>query len=97
MKRVWSSSFIHNYFTDILAMPALLAYSNILLSCFHKQSLYSLKIIFAVSVICGFFWEIVALWIKSDSVCDVWDFVCYLAGAILYWCYFHFYKCEEEL
>lgn len=75
---------LQNYFNDLLAMPAMLSYINLVLSFFGKESVYKTKSIFWITCCCGFIWEIVAIWVKPSSTCDVLDFLCYMIGAIGY-------------
>lgn len=77
-------TFLKNHFNDLLAMPAMLSYINLVLSFFGKESVYKIKTIFLITCCCGFVWEIVAIWLKPSSTCDVLDFLCYLIGAVGY-------------
>lgn len=77
-------TFLKNHFNDLLAMPAMLSYINLVLSFFGKESVYKIKTIFMITCCCGFVWEIVAIWAKPSSTCDVLDFLCYMIGAVGY-------------
>ena len=72
------------YFNDLLAMPAMLAYINLVLKFFGRKSVVHFKIIVLITAICGFMWEIVAIYIKPTSTYDVVDLCCYLIGAAIY-------------
>lgn len=76
--------FMQNYFNDLLAMPAMLAYINICLTCFKRKAIIDAKKILFVTIIIGFIWEIGALKIKPNSICDWLDFCCYIIGALVY-------------
>ena len=75
---------LQNCFNDLLAMPAMLSYINLVLSFFGKESVYKTKSILWITCCCGFIWEIVAIWVKPSSTCDVLDFLCYMIGAVGY-------------
>ena len=78
-------AFLHDYFNDLLAMPAMLAYSNLVLAAFQKPQFVKGHAALYVTCICGLLWEVVALWLKPNSVCDWLDFLCYFIGATLYY------------
>lgn len=79
-----SITFMSNHFNDLLAMPAMLAYINIVLRCFRKPTVVHLKFMLVIAIGCGFIWEIAAIWIKPSSVCDKLDFACYMVGTFMY-------------
>ena len=72
------------YFNDLLAMPAMLAYINLVLTFFGRKSIVDFKIIVLITSIYGFIWEIVAIYIKPTSTYDVIDLCCYFIGAAIY-------------
>lgn len=72
------------YLNDLLAMPAILAYINLVLTFFAKKSVTDFKIIMLITSICGFMWEIAAIYIKPTSTYDVMDLCCYFIGAAIY-------------
>lgn len=86
------SPFLHGYFSDLLAMPAMLSYINLILSVFRKPLLTSWAGMLLVTLGCGFLWEVAALYIKPGSVCDVFDLVCYILGSLNYKILLHFFK-----
>lgn len=77
-------SFMRNHFNDLIAMPAMLAYINIVMAAFKKQSIINLVTMLILTIICGFMWEVAAIYLKPNSVCDLADFFCYFMGAVLY-------------
>ena len=80
----FSTNNTFNYFNDLLAMPAMLAYINLILTFFGRESVIDFKIIMLITSICGFMWEIVAIYIKPTSTYDVIDLCCYFIGAAIY-------------
>lgn len=78
--------FLSWYLNDLLAMPWLLAYSNLLIwvSGLRRLALVSVWRILAVGVLVGCFWEYAGPLLNPRSVTDEWDLLAYLGGAILY-------------
>lgn len=80
----WNVPFMQNHFNDLLAMPAMMSYINLILIFFKKKPITETGMILLIACGCGVMWEVVAIWIKQSSTCDVLDFLCYLIGAIIY-------------
>lgn len=80
----WNIPLLRNHFNDLLAMPAMLAYSNLVLGFFKKKAVHQMKPILFLTFGCAFMWEIAAIWIKPDSTCDILDVFCYVTGAVIY-------------
>ena len=76
--------FMNCYFNDIVGSIAFIAYCNILLST-QGLKLNKLYIIIIVLLCCGCVWEFLAPLIRSDPYCDLWDFIAYVSGGIMYY------------
>ena len=72
------------YLNDLICPLFFLAYSNLLLITVRKE-LTSLRSILLVSIPAGLIWEFVAPLMKSSSVTDPIDLICYLLGSLIYW------------
>lgn len=80
----WNVPLIRNHFNDLLAMPAMVSYINLILVFFKKKPITGIGTILLIACGCGFMWEVVAVWIKPSSTCDILDFFCYFIGAVIY-------------
>lgn len=77
--------FFASYFSDLLAMPAILAYINLLLALFRRRRMRSLGKQLLLCAACSYVWEIAAVELKAGAVCDPYDVVCYFCGTVAYW------------
>lgn len=77
--------FFNNYFNDILAPIVYLSYLNIISLILVKKELKSPLIIFSIIIICSFFWEFVALFVKQGSVFDPIDVISYFIGGLIFY------------
>ena len=68
------------YFNDFLAIVVLLSFLNIV----YPYKLTNLWLIIIVTILASFVWEYVALFIKSGSIFDFADIVCYFASMVIY-------------
>lgn len=87
IKRITDNWFVHSYLHDLLAMPCILAYSNMLIAVARRADLCFVHLfhIGAFTAVCSITWELGALCFKQSSVCDPWDLVAYTLGALGYW------------
>ena len=76
--------FLICYFNDLLCPLLLLSYCNMLLLTKEKE-LNRLIYIIGFIFLAGLIWEFVAPLIKTSSVCDVIDLLCYVIGGVFYW------------
>ena len=88
------SWFMNCYFNDIVGSMGFIAYCNILLST-QGLKLNKLYIIIIVLLCCGCVWEFLAPLIRSDTYCDLWDFVAYVLGGIIY--YYISFKTQKRV
>lgn len=77
--------FLHGYADDLISLPALLSYVNLVLSAFGKRRITGLLQCVLFSFLCGLIWEFAAIPLKPNSVCDILDLVCYTVGAIIFY------------
>ena len=87
LKRISGNFLIHGYVNDFLAIPLLLAYSNILilLGARHYMLFVTLRKIIPFTILVGFFWEYVTPLYRSSKVCDPYDLIAYLLGSVTYY------------
>lgn len=72
------------YFNDMLAAVLILAFSNSMLYKFSKQIIRFRYIVLFIFC-CGFVWEFVAPLYKPNSVIDLFDFIAYFIGGLIYY------------
>lgn len=85
------------YFNDFMAGILICAYVNFILSISrYKFQIISLPVLLALSLVCGFVWEVVAPRYIQDSVSDVWDIVSYLLGSLAYWLFMKLFKQNKK-
>lgn len=74
------------HLSDLLAMPALLAYTNWVLSYARgcPREITRFTHVLAASVMCGFLWEGIMPFVRPGSVADPLDVVAYVIGGISY-------------
>ncbi len=76
-------SFFLYYFNDCLCPFFVLAFVNVVLWFYGKQITKLWKMII-VMILCGVLWEFYS--INPKAVADPVDILCYISGAIGYWC-----------
>jgi len=78
--------FFEAYFNDLLAMPFLLGFVNLLSQMVLPawRGLQSPSSVAALTVVCVIAWEVIAPSIIPWSVADPWDVVAYSLGSIAY-------------
>jgi len=81
---IYLTNFFNFYFNDVLAQILMLSYSNFLMGKINKPIL-KLRYIILVVLACGIIWEFVAPLYKSRSTLDLFDFLAYLAGGLIYY------------
>ena len=75
-----------NYFNDILAGIAFMAYVNPLLALVKPSKMIKSPLVTLVFIFCcGLFWECAAPLFVSDSVGDPLDLASYVLGGCAYW------------
>ena len=73
--------FMNGYFNDLICPIGVLSVVNIILSVFKvRYESYGECMLFIL--LCGLFWEYSPL--KDNAVADIWDLICYEAGAVIY-------------
>lgn len=72
------------YLNDVLASVLFLSYTNIILWT-NKRELKTLDSIVTVCIGTGVIWEYGARYLKDNSTVDMYDFVAYILGGIVYW------------
>lgn len=72
------------YFNDLICPLFFFAYTNMLLLTIDKE-LTNFWAICGMGVIVSVAWEYCAPYLKSSSVSDPVDIVCYMAGSVMYW------------
>ena len=72
------------YFNDFMAPIIFLSYMNIILLT-RRQEVKKITTIILVCIINGVLWEYGADLVKDGSVIDLYDFIAYLLGGIVYW------------
>lgn len=77
--------FLKNHFNDLLAMPAMLSYINIVFVIFKKRFSNNLLYIYLITGICCFAWEFLAIFLKPTSVFDISDIYIYFIGSSIYY------------
>ena len=70
------------HLNDLIAMPLLLGYANILFMINNRKMRN--KFIIALTFICCITWEYGAEVVKPNSTIDYLDMCCYMIGAITY-------------
>lgn len=80
----WIRVFFVGYFNDCICPLFFLSYVNCILLT-AKKELTKLRSLMLMSCIAGLFWEFAAPLVKPSAVTDLWDFVCYMIGSVLYW------------
>ena len=82
---IYLNMFFNYYFNDIIAPIVYLSYINILTCSFLDKSINSLVIIILIIIVCSFFWEYVALFLKPSSIFDINDIICYFIGGFIFY------------
>jgi hypothetical protein len=72
------------YFNDFICPILVLSYANIVLSLQNYQ-LITLKWIICAGFCAGIFWEYITPLYHPSSTSDIYDVLCYLLGACVYW------------
>ena len=83
----WIHYLLQCHFNDVLAGLLLMSYSNFLLSI-HEKAITKLHQIILYCLLVGLFWEYVIPLIKTNSVSDPIDILCYIIGGMIYWCFY---------
>lgn len=79
----WTGWFLQCYANDIAAGIFLCAWTDLILALGARPAMRAQHVI-PLLLICGLVWEVLApLW-KTGAVFDLWDFVAYLAGGLLW-------------
>ena len=78
--------FFKNFFNDLLAMPILLAYVNIIFCCIKNKRLSLMRNYVILLIVACVFWEFCAPYLKKTSVSDYRDCFCYIVGTAIYYC-----------
>ena len=76
--------FFTSFFNDLLCPYFFLGYANLLLITCNRE-MVKFRIIFAVGMTAGFVWEFIAPFLKTGSVTDIGDLVCYAISTVGYW------------
>ena len=83
--------FFVGYFNDLICPIGFLSYLNIIYSCVDYR-IQKISEILLWMLVAGLVWEFIAPMIKSNSVTDVWDLICYQLGGVLYYCILKMHK-----
>ena len=68
------------YFNDFLAIVVLLCFLNIV----YPYKLTNLWLIILVTILASFVWEYLALFIKPESIFDIFDIISYFGSMLIY-------------
>ena len=68
------------YFNDFLAIVVLLCFLNIV----YPYKLTNLWLIIIVTILASFVWEYLALFIKPESIFDIFDIISYFGSMLIY-------------
>ena len=79
-----SCLFFNYYFNDCLASLLFFSYSNILLLT-RGHEIIKLKQLWGATFINSILWEYVAALVKTNSVTDNYDILCYFFSSTVYW------------
>lgn len=83
---VWeNTTFMKNYFNDCLAMETALAVLNLYLALRRKKGVYHPVLLLLAWVEGCMVWEYGALYIRTGSVFDPLDILCYFFGTVVYY------------
>lgn len=87
LKGTFSSTFISNYFNDMLGGLLIVAFTNMMASTQMEWRLYlkSVRAIIVFSGLAGVYWEYVAPLYVEESISDPYDVLAYIAGGLAYW------------
>jgi hypothetical protein len=72
------------YFNDLICPLLFMSYSNLLLFTVNRE-LSRFLWIMLVGLLSGVVWELCGQIFKPSAVADIYDLVCYIIGAFLYW------------
>ena len=72
--------FLMFYFNDFLAIVVLLCFLNIV----YPYKLTNLWLIIIVTILASFVWEYLALFIKPESIFDIFDIISYFGSMLIY-------------
>ena len=72
--------FLMFYFNDFLAIVVLLSFLNIV----YPYKLTNLWLIILVTILASFVWEYLALFIKPESIFDIFDIISYFGSMLIY-------------
>ena len=72
--------FLMFYFNDFLAIVVLLSFLNIV----YPYKLTNLWLIIIVTILASFVWEYLALFIKPESIFDIFDIISYFGSMLIY-------------
>ena len=76
--------FLKCHLNDLIAPIFILALSSVLLKWIDYE-LKELWIIMLIGVFAGIVWEFVTPLFKTSSVADLYDFLCYVIGTMIYY------------
>ena len=72
--------FLMFYFNDFLAIVVLFSFLNIV----YPYKLTNLWLIILVTILASFVWEYLALFIKPESIFDIFDIISYFGSMLIY-------------
>lgn len=79
------SDLIRWYFTDLLAVPSLLALFNLIWSALARRPVSGFAEIAYIALVCSIIWEVIAPLIVESSIGDPFDVLAYFIGALGYY------------
>ena len=79
------SDLIRWYFTDLLAVPSLLALFNLIWSALARRPVSGFAEIAIITLVCSIIWEVIAPSIVESSIGDPFDVLAYFIGAVGYY------------
>ncbi len=72
------------YFNDLICPLLFFSYMNILLITLNIE-INKLWTVLLIAICIGCVWELITPLIKTSSIRDPVDFLCYIIGSVLYW------------
>ena len=77
--------FFNNYFNDLLAVPLYFSIINLISSNISKKEIKSFRSLFIITIILSFLGEYLAIFLRTGSVTDYLDIICYFIGMMIYY------------
>jgi len=77
--------FLRCRFNDLMCPLVVIPMCQIVIHRFLHTSMQKLHTLLLFTLACAFVWEFVIPLVNAGSTADLWDVVCYMGGAVLYY------------